>query len=102
MTQVTSAEGRQDANVSPDGRWLSMSASTADRPPELFIQENRAGREPRQITESTTEEWRSGPWIKPEIVMVRARDGVEVPARLYRPTAEVVPEGERPAVVFSR
>jgi len=100
MTQLTSAEGRQDANVSPDGRWLSMSASTADRPPELFIQENRTGREPRQITESATEEWHNGPWIKPEIVTVRARDGVEVPARLYRPTAGIAPEGERPAVIF--
>ncbi len=100
MTQLTSAQGRQDANVSPDGRWLSMSASVANHPPELFLQENRAGREARQITESTSEEWRTGNWIKPEIVMVRARDGVEVPARLYRPTADVAPEGQRPAVVF--
>jgi dipeptidyl aminopeptidase/acylaminoacyl peptidase len=100
MRQITSAEGRQDANVSPDGRWLSMSASVANHPPEMFVQENRAGREARQITESTSEEWRSGTWIKPEIVMVRARDGVEVPARLYRPTANVAPEGQRPAVVF--
>jgi dipeptidyl aminopeptidase/acylaminoacyl peptidase len=100
MRQITSAEGRQDANVSPDGRWLSMSASVANHPPEMFVQENRAGREARQITESTSEEWRSGTWIKPEIVTVRARDGVEVPARLYRPTANVAPEGQRPAVVF--
>lgn len=100
MTMVTDAVGRQDASVSPDGRWLAISHSEANHPTELYIQENRAGREMRQITESTSEEWRRGNWIKPEIVMVRARDGVEIPARLYRPTAEVAPEGQRPAVVF--
>ncbi|MFQ5702443.1 MAG: prolyl oligopeptidase family serine peptidase [Gemmatimonadales bacterium] len=100
LTRVTSALGRQDVNVSPDGRWLAMSHSQANHPPELYIQENRPGREMRKITESTTEEWRRGSWIKPEIVMVRARDGVEVPARLYRPQGHVAPEGSRPAVIF--
>ncbi len=100
LMRVTSDVGRQDATVSPDGRWLAVSHSEADHPPELYVQENRAGRELRKITESTTEEWRQGPWIKPEIVMVRARDGVDVPARLYHPTSDVAPEGQRPAVVF--
>ncbi len=100
LTRVTDAEGRQDVSVSPDGRWLAISHSVADHPPELYIQENRSGREMRRITESTTTEWQSGPWIKPEIVIVRARDGVDVPARLYRPTANVAPEGQRPAVIF--
>ena len=100
LTRITSAMGRQDASVSPDGRWLSMSHSEANHPRELYIQENRAGREMRQITESTTEEWRRGLWIKPEIVMIRARDGVEVPARVYRPTGNVAAEGSRPAVIF--
>jgi len=100
MTMVTTQVGRQDASVSPDGRWLAISHSEANHPAELYLQENRAGREMQKITESTTEEWRRGNWIKPEIVMVRARDGVEVPARLYRPTAEIAPDGQRPAVIF--
>jgi dipeptidyl aminopeptidase/acylaminoacyl peptidase len=100
MTMVTSAVGRQDATVSPDSRWLAISHSEANHPAELYIQENRPGRDMQKITESTSEEWRRGNWIKPEIVMIRARDGVEVPARLYRPTAEVAPEGQRPAVIF--
>jgi len=82
------------------GRWLAISHSEANRPWELYVQENRSGREMKQVTLSTTEEWREGPWIKPEIVMVRARDGVEVPARLYRPRGNVAPEGQRPAVIF--
>lgn len=100
MTRVTDASGRQGVSVSPDGKWLAILHSTANHPAELFVQENRPGREMRQITESTSEEWRRGNWIKPEIVMIPARDGVLVPARLYRPTGNVAVEGERPAVVF--
>jgi dipeptidyl aminopeptidase/acylaminoacyl peptidase len=100
MTRITTPAGRQNVTASPDGRWLAISHSVADHPGELFFQENRSGRDMVQVTESTTEEWRQGAWIKPEIVMVRARDGVEVPARLYRPQGDVAPEGQRPAVVF--
>jgi dipeptidyl aminopeptidase/acylaminoacyl peptidase len=100
ITRLTDPIGRQDATPSPDGRWLAISHSTADHPSELYVQENRAGRPMRKITESTTEEWRRGPWIKPEIVMIPARDGVGVPARLYRPQGDVAPAGRRPAVIF--
>ncbi len=100
ITKVTDPVGRQDATVSPDGKWLAISHSESNHPPELYVQENRAGRPMRKITESTTEEWRRGPWIKPEIVMITARDGVQVPARLYRPTANVAPAGQRPGVIF--
>jgi dipeptidyl aminopeptidase/acylaminoacyl peptidase len=100
LTRVTSAPGRQNVSVSPDGRWLAISHSEANHPAELYIQENRAGRDMRKITESTSEEWQRGDWIKPEIVMITARDGVQVPARLYRPKGNVAPAGERPAVVF--
>ncbi len=100
LTKVTTAMGRQDVSVSPDGRWLAISHSEANHPPELYVQENRLGRDMRKITESTTEEWRRGPWIKPEIVMIPARDGTDVPARLYRPTANQAPAGQRPAVIF--
>jgi dipeptidyl aminopeptidase/acylaminoacyl peptidase len=100
LTRVTDAMGRQDVSVSPDGRWLAIAHSAADHPQELFLQQNRPGREMIKVTESTSEEWRRGPWTKPEIVMVPARDGVEVPARLYRPSGELGPEGRRPAVIF--
>ncbi len=96
-TQLTSAEGRQDVTVSPDGKTLAVLHSTANHPPELYVQANRPGAEMRQLTESTTAEWRSYVWIKPEIVMVPARDGIEVPARLYRPMG--VPSN-RAAVIF--
>lgn len=96
-TQLTSAEGRQDVVVSPDGRTLAVLHSTANHPPELYFQPNRARAEMRKVTESPTAEWRSFAWIKPEIVMIPVRDGAQVPARLYRPMG--VPSN-RAAVIF--
>jgi len=85
-TQLTSAEGRQDVVVSPDERTLAVLQSTANHPPELYVQGTRAGGAARRITESTTAEWRGFAWLSPEIVAIPASDGAQVPARLYRPT----------------
>ena len=84
-TQLTSAEGRQDVVVSPDGRTLAVLHSTANHPPELYLQPARAGATPLKVTESATPEFLRYDWIKPEIVMIPASGGVQVPARLYRP-----------------
>ena len=83
---VTTAEGRQDVVVSPDGRRLAVRHSEANLPPELYVMPNRAAAEWRRVTVSTTDEFRSPPWIKPEIIQFAARDGALVPARLYRPS----------------
>jgi dipeptidyl aminopeptidase/acylaminoacyl peptidase len=96
-TRLTTAEGRQDVVVSPDGRTLAVLHSTANHPPELYFQASRAGAEMRKVTESTTSEFRSYDWIKPEIVMVPAADGAQVPARLYRPRGTAA---NRAAVIF--
>ncbi|MBI4421230.1 MAG: prolyl oligopeptidase family serine peptidase, partial [Gemmatimonadetes bacterium] len=83
--QVTAAEGRQDVTVSPDGKTLAVLHSEANQPPELYLQEVKPGVRPRRITVTPSEEFRSVPWIRPEIVELAARDGAKVPARLYRP-----------------
>ena len=84
-TQLTSAEGRQDVVVSPDGRTLAVLHSAANHPPELYLQAARRGATAVKVTESATPEFLSYEWIKPEIVMIPASGGVQVPARLYRP-----------------
>ena len=85
-TPLTSAEGRQDVVVSPDGRTLAVLHSTANHPPELYLQPGRPGAAPVKVTESATPEFLRYDWIKPEIVMIPADGGrVQVPARLYRP-----------------
>jgi dipeptidyl aminopeptidase/acylaminoacyl peptidase len=83
-TRLTTAEGRQDVVVSPDGRVLAVLHSGANHPPELYLQEARAGSAARKVTESTTPEFRRYDWIVPEIVMIPSGDA-QVPARLYRP-----------------
>jgi dipeptidyl aminopeptidase/acylaminoacyl peptidase len=95
-TQLTRGEGRHDVVPSPDDRWLAVLYSTANHPPELFIQPNRPNAQWRQVTESTTEEFRRYPWRVPELVSVPARDGAEVPGKLFRPAG--APNGA--AVVF--
>jgi dipeptidyl aminopeptidase/acylaminoacyl peptidase len=59
-------------------------ASSANRPPELFITDAQGNLLVQ--THSTTKEFEAYPWREPEIIQFRASDGVEVPARLYRPS----------------
>jgi dipeptidyl aminopeptidase/acylaminoacyl peptidase len=84
-TRLTPLDGWTDAQVSPDGRWIALLRSTADAPPELYLMPNRAGADPRQVTRSTTAEFRSGPWIKPQVVEIPTRDGETAYARIFRP-----------------
>jgi dipeptidyl aminopeptidase/acylaminoacyl peptidase len=73
-----SADDNSAYAVSSDGQSVAVVRSSANRPDELFV--NKV-----QVTHTPTDEWLSYPWIDPPIVMVHARDGVEVPARLYKP-----------------
>ncbi len=84
-TRITSAKGGHSVSVSPDGQWLADVHSRSNRPGELFLQRARPGAEAVQLTTSPTAEWLSHDWIEPEIVLIPASDGVEVPARIYRP-----------------
>ncbi|MHB1225639.1 MAG: DPP IV N-terminal domain-containing protein, partial [Gemmatimonadaceae bacterium] len=84
-TKLTGAVGGHDVVVSPDGRLLADVHSESNRPPELFVMDNRPGATMSKLTTSPTAAWLSHPWVKPEIVMVRASDGVDVPARIYKP-----------------
>ena len=84
-TRVTAQDGWNESVVSPDGRWVAVLHSTADRPADLFLMPNRAGARAERVTESTTAEFRAGPWIRPEVVTFPAQDGRQVYARVYRP-----------------
>lgn len=98
-TRLTSMAGWTDGQVSPDGRWIAILRSTASRPPELYIVPNRAGAQPRQVTTSTTAEFRGGPWIDPQVVEIPTRDGQVAYARIYRPR-EVGAQAHGGAVLF--
>jgi dipeptidyl aminopeptidase/acylaminoacyl peptidase len=81
--RLTRLDGWNESLLSPDGRRVATLHSTADRPPELFLSDLNGA--PRVVTQSTTAEFRRGPWIRPEIVVIPARDGAPVYARIYRP-----------------
>jgi dipeptidyl aminopeptidase/acylaminoacyl peptidase len=83
--RLTSEAGGHSVELSPDGTRFVDLFSTANRPPELFLQSVRPGGVRSQLTTSPTAEWLSFGWIKPEIVQIPASDGVMVPARIYRP-----------------
>jgi dipeptidyl aminopeptidase/acylaminoacyl peptidase len=83
--RLTSMPGRNDAVVSPDGKKLAIRHSFMNKPWELYVQNARANSTAKQLTHSTTEDWRKYPWREAEIVQFTARDGAKPYARLYRP-----------------
>jgi dipeptidyl aminopeptidase/acylaminoacyl peptidase len=99
MTRLTADPGGHTVVLSPDGTRLADVYSTANRPPELFLQAARAGAPRAQLTTSPTAEWLRYPWLKPEIVLIPASDGVPVPARIYRP-ADVGARPNGAGVIF--
>jgi dipeptidyl aminopeptidase/acylaminoacyl peptidase len=98
-TRVTQTAGGHDVVASPDGRWLADVASTSNRPPELFLQAARPGGARHQLTTSPVAAWLARTWLEPEIVMVPASDGVNVPARIYQPE-QVGARANGAAVIF--
>ncbi len=87
-TRLTTMTGNNDTTISPDETTLAVIRSYSNKPPELYIAPNKpnaAASEIKQVTISPTEEWLSQNWIDPPIVTFKARDGAEVPARIYKP-----------------
>ncbi|HEY2092089.1 MAG TPA: prolyl oligopeptidase family serine peptidase [Thermoanaerobaculia bacterium] len=89
-TKLTSQAGRHDAAVSPDGAVIADLYSYTNKPPEVFIGTTK-------VTTSPSPEFFTYPWLDAPIVTYRASDGVDVPARIYKP-ANWKTGG--PAVVF--
>ncbi|HET7434219.1 MAG TPA: prolyl oligopeptidase family serine peptidase [Thermoanaerobaculia bacterium] len=81
--RLTSATGDHDAVASPDETMLADVHSYTNKPPELYLQP--IGGEPLQITTSPAPEFAQYAWKDVPIVTFKARDGAEVPARLYEP-----------------
>lgn len=96
-TRVTSETGSHEAVASPDESRLAVLYSSTTTPPELYLMDNRPGAPMTRVTTSPTPEFTSRTWLDAPIVTVPARDGAEVPARLYLPR-NWKPGG--PAVIF--
>ena len=100
-TKITSMTGSHDPQLSPDEQVIGMVYSYSTKPPEVYLMPNTPGAAAKQITTTPTEEWRSFKWIDPKVITYKARDGVEVYARLFTP--EMIGarrDPSRPAVIF--
>ena len=93
--KLTSMVGAHEVSLSPDEKWLAYRYSYSNKPWELYIQENKTGAKPTQITESLSAEFKSYAWKDPLVTTFKARDGGDVYARVYAPAK---PNGA--AVVF--
>ncbi len=96
-TKITSLVGQNQTILAPDESTLATLYSFSNKPPELYIQPNKPGAAAKQITLSTTDEFRSYAWAEPEVISFKARDGIDVYARVYKPKN---PHPAKPAVMF--
>ncbi|MBZ5619164.1 MAG: alpha/beta fold hydrolase, partial [Acidobacteriia bacterium] len=85
LTRLTAAPGKHAATLSPDERWIADIYSYTNKPPELYLQENRPLAESQKLTASPSPEFWQYQWLDVPIVTFTARDGVAVPARLFKP-----------------
>jgi len=83
-TKIAGMEGRSDIDLSPDEKRIAVLHSISNRMPELYLMDNKPGAKPVKITDSPSAEFRSYNWREPHVLRIKARDGVEVPARLYK------------------
>jgi dipeptidyl aminopeptidase/acylaminoacyl peptidase len=97
LTRLTKAPGKHTTTVSPDGQWIADIYSYTNKPPELYVQENRPLADSRKLSTSPAADFFEYAWQDAPIVQFTARDGVKVPARLFKPAN--FPRGG-PAVVF--
>ena len=85
--KITSMTGGNEVTLSPDEKWLAIEYSTANRPPELYIQKNQADAQAIAITDSRSDAYKAYNWRMPEYISFTASDGAAVYARLYKPAA---------------
>lgn len=98
--RITTAVGAHSIEVSPDGTRLATIYSAGNKPPEVYVGPS-TDHLAKRVTVSPSAEWQAFKWLDPKVVMFPARDGVKVPARLYRPEdLGAKPNSKRPAVIF--
>ncbi len=96
--KITDMVGGNEVTISPDEKNIAILYSYTNKPPELYLQENKAGARPEPIThKAQSTEYKSYPWRDPEIFTFAARDGALVHGRVYKP---VHPDIHKPAVIF--
>ncbi len=84
-TRITTREGWNNAWLSPDETRIADLHSFSNRFPELYVAENKPGAKLTAFSDSRSDEFKKYDWRAPEISTFKARDGADVPYRLYKP-----------------
>ena len=96
--RITSMTGANLVTLSPDEKYIAFLYSYSTKPWELYLQENKPGAKPQQVTnKAMSDEFKSYAWKDPQVITFTARDGAQVHARLYKPA---VANPSKPAVIF--
>ncbi|MBN9381443.1 MAG: prolyl oligopeptidase family serine peptidase [Chitinophagaceae bacterium] len=108
LQRITTLTGASQVTLSPDEKYLAILYSYTNKPWELYLQDNKPGSQPRQITTlAMSDAFKAYPWRDPQLITFQARDGATVYARLYRPghlSGSTPPDPDlsvpHPAVIF--
>ena len=84
-TRITTMEGWNNAILSPNEKRIALLYSFSNKMDELYLMDNKPGAKATQITNSASDEFRSYDWRAPDVLTFKARDGADVPLRLYKP-----------------
>jgi dipeptidyl aminopeptidase/acylaminoacyl peptidase len=97
-TRLTPGEGvYDDYHVSPDDSQVAFLYGNVDTPEELYVMATQPGATPKRLTQSTTEEFRSYRWQRPEFVSIKDAEGFAIHGALYKPDR---PHPSKPGIVF--
>jgi dipeptidyl aminopeptidase/acylaminoacyl peptidase len=97
MEKLTQMEGNNDVYLSPDEKNMAILHSYSNKPWELYLKKTKANAKAEKLTEGQSKAFISYEWREPELIEFEAEDGAMVPARLYKPEADVKNDA---AVVF--
>ncbi|MGA3238383.1 MAG: prolyl oligopeptidase family serine peptidase [Bryobacteraceae bacterium] len=97
LTRITKTPGKHTTTIAPDEKWVADIYSYTNKPPDVYVQENRPMADAKRLTTSPSAEFSQYSWLDAPIVEFAARDGVKVPARLFKPASF---KRGGPAVIF--
>jgi acetyl esterase/lipase len=89
--------GYHEVVLSPDEKTLAVRYSFKNKPWELYYAVNLNGSKKIQLTHSTSANFEKYKWREPEVITFKGSDGIDVYARLYKPSE---PLANSTAVIF--
>lgn len=84
-TPILTNDGAYEVQLSPDETQLAIRYSFINKPWEVFVADNKPNPTLKQITFSTSTEFKKYNWKTPEVISFKAEDGTDVYARVYNP-----------------